>query len=46
MKVSDNGRYLVEYSGQLGHRVVGMHFKGVFTRDRRPKPAARRLREF
>ena len=32
-------------TGQAVHRVGGMNFKGVFTRDRRPKAAAHRLRE-
>ena len=32
-------------TGQAVHRVAGMNYKGVFTRDRRPKMAAHRLRE-
>jgi beta-glucuronidase len=32
-------------TGQAVHRVGGINFKGVFTRDRRPKLAAHRLRE-
>ena len=32
-------------TGQDVHRVGGIKFKGVFTRDRRPKAAAHRLRE-
>ena len=32
-------------TGQMVHRVAGYNFKGVFTRDRRPKLAAHRLRE-
>jgi beta-glucuronidase len=32
-------------TGQGTHRVGGMNLKGVFTRDRRPKLAAHRLRE-
>jgi beta-glucuronidase len=32
-------------TGQAVHRVGGMNLKGVFTRDRRPKLAAHRLRE-
>ena len=32
-------------TGQAAHRMGGMNFKGVFTRDRRPKLAAHRLRE-
>lgn len=32
-------------TGQAVHRMGGMNFKGVFTRDRRPKLAAHRLRE-
>lgn len=32
-------------TGQAVHRVGGFNFKGVFTRDRRPKAAAHRLRE-
>jgi beta-glucuronidase len=31
-------------TGQAIHRVGGLNFKGVFTRDRRPKQAARTLR--
>jgi beta-glucuronidase len=31
-------------TGQAIHRVGGMNYKGVFTRDRRPKQAARVLR--
>ncbi|HEX6274893.1 MAG TPA: beta-glucuronidase [Polyangiaceae bacterium] len=31
-------------TGQAVHRVGGLNFKGVFTRDRRPKLAARTLR--
>jgi len=32
-------------TGQAVHRMGGMNMKGVFTRDRRPKLAAHRLRE-
>jgi beta-glucuronidase len=32
-------------TGQAVHRMGGMNLKGVFTRDRRPKLAAHRLRE-
>jgi beta-glucuronidase len=32
-------------TGQSVRRVGGMNLKGVFTRDRRPKLAAHRLRE-
>jgi beta-glucuronidase len=32
-------------TGQAVHRMGGMNFKGVFTRDRRPKLAAHRVRE-
>ncbi|MBN1147104.1 MAG: hypothetical protein JXA78_07600 [Anaerolineales bacterium] len=32
-------------TGQAVYRVGGMNYKGVFTRDRRPKLAAHRLRE-
>ncbi|MDQ5812599.1 MAG: glycosyl hydrolase, partial [Actinomycetota bacterium] len=32
-------------TGQGAHRVGSMNLKGVFTRDRRPKLAAHRLRE-
>ncbi len=32
-------------TGQAVHRMGGMNYKGVFTRDRRPKLAAHRLRE-
>ena len=32
-------------TGQAVHRVGGMNLKGIFTRDRRPKLAAHRLRE-
>jgi len=32
-------------TGQADHRPQSLNFKGVFTRDRRPKLAARRLRE-
>jgi beta-glucuronidase len=32
-------------TGQAVHRVAGMNLKGVFTRDRRPKLAAHRLRQ-
>jgi beta-glucuronidase len=32
-------------TGQAVHRMAGMNYKGVFTRDRRPKLAAHRLRE-
>jgi beta-glucuronidase len=32
-------------SAQADHRPGSVNFKGVFTRDRRPKQAARRLRE-
>ncbi len=32
-------------TGQAVHRVNGFNYKGVFTRDRRPKMAAHRLRE-
>jgi beta-glucuronidase len=32
-------------AGQAVHRMGGMNYKGVFTRDRRPKLAAHRLRE-
>lgn len=32
-------------TGQAVHRIGGMNYKGVFTRDRRPKLAAHRLRE-
>jgi beta-glucuronidase len=32
-------------TGQATHRPSGLNFKGVFTRDRRPKLAARKLRE-
>jgi beta-glucuronidase len=31
-------------TGQAIHRVGGTNYKGVFTRDRRPKQAARVLR--
>jgi len=32
-------------TAQAVHRMGGMNLKGVFTRDRRPKLAAHRLRE-
>jgi beta-glucuronidase len=32
-------------TGQAVHRMCGMNYKGVFTRDRRPKLAAHRLRK-
>ncbi len=32
-------------TGQAVHRVAGFNYKGVFTRDRRPKMAAHQLRE-
>jgi beta-glucuronidase len=32
-------------TSQAVHRMTGMNYKGVFTRDRRPKLAAHRLRE-
>jgi beta-glucuronidase len=32
-------------TGQAVHRMGGMNYKGVFTRDRRPKLAVHRLRE-
>ncbi len=32
-------------TSQAVHRMAGMNYKGVFTRDRRPKLAAHRLRE-
>jgi beta-glucuronidase len=32
-------------TGQATHRAMSMNFKGVFTRDRQPKMAARFLRE-
>jgi beta-glucuronidase len=32
-------------TGQAVHRVGGINYKGVFTRDRRPKMAAHRLKE-
>ncbi len=32
-------------TGQAVHRVSGFNYKGVFTRDRRPKMAAHKLRE-
>ena len=31
--------------GQVVHCMAGMNLKGIFTRDRRPKLAAHRLRE-
>jgi beta-glucuronidase len=31
-------------TGQAGHRPMGINHKGVFTRDRQPKMAARFLR--
>jgi beta-glucuronidase len=38
--------YLCDFkTGQAVHRVGGINFKGVYTRDRRPKLAAHRLRE-
>jgi beta-glucuronidase len=32
-------------TGQAVHRMGGMNYKGVFTRDRRPKLAAQQVRE-
>jgi beta-glucuronidase len=32
-------------TGQAVHRMGGMNLKGLFTRDRRPKLAAHRVRE-